>query len=104
MLCLLIVDTNVPEVTELSNITTSWAGFKIVGDNIDKNFRPSAQRYDNKTKSLHWFHYFAVKDWINFASYSDSAPVSPTVDITKLLVNKDDIAKITDDVEILISR
>jgi len=31
-------------------------GFVIVGDNIDKNVRPSFQRVDRKTESWHCFH------------------------------------------------
>ena len=40
--------------------TSEWTGFKIVGDNIDKNFRPTYQRHDNKTISLHAFHMYAL--------------------------------------------
>jgi len=41
---------------------TQWSGFKIVMDNIDKNFRPSYQRVDHQTKSLQCVHMFASKD------------------------------------------
>jgi len=39
-----------------------WNGFKIVGDNIDKNVRPSFQRAQHQTKSLHYFNSYAVRD------------------------------------------
>ena len=87
-----------------SSIPANWSGFKIVGDNVDKNFRPSTQRHDNETKSMHWFHLYAVKDRIDLSSYSDSTPNSPTIDVTKLLIHKDDLKQITSDVENLISR
>ena len=45
-----------------SDAVLKWQGFKIVGDNIDKNFRPSYQRMNSQTISLHFFHSFAVLD------------------------------------------
>ena len=37
------------------------SGFTVTGDNIDKNFRPSYQRQDRQTKSLHYFHAYAAR-------------------------------------------
>ena len=51
----------------------TWDGFKLVGDNIDKNIRPSEQRIDRQTRSLHYFHSFAVRDRVNFSNTSDAA-------------------------------
>uniref|UniRef100_A0A1X7T9Q8 DUF6589 domain-containing protein n=1 Tax=Amphimedon queenslandica TaxID=400682 RepID=A0A1X7T9Q8_AMPQE len=34
--------------------------FKIVGDNIDKNINPRYRRTNNKVKSLHYYHSYAV--------------------------------------------
>ena len=95
-------ETTVAEL--LSCIQTNWTGFKIVGDNVDKNFRPSTQRHDNKTKSMHWFHLYAVKDRIDLSSYSDCTSNLATIDVNELLIHKDDIKQITSDAEILISR
>jgi L1 cell adhesion molecule like protein len=39
-----------------------WNGFKIVGDNIDKNFRRTYQRIDRQTRSCHYYHSYAVLD------------------------------------------
>ena len=44
------------------NTPHSWVGYKIVGDNVDKNNRPNFQRTDRQTKSLHYFHACAAKD------------------------------------------
>lgn len=33
--------------------TSPWTGFKIVGNNLDKNIRPSFQQIDHQTKPLH---------------------------------------------------
>ena len=67
-----------------------WKGYKLVGDNLDKNVRPSFQRYDKKTNSLHYFHYYAVLDHINLFSLSESVQ-STQLDLTQLLVKQDDI-------------
>ena len=51
-----VVQTEIHDVdyTEPSTIAMlDWKGFKIVGDNVDKNIRPSFQRVNNRTVSLH---------------------------------------------------
>ena len=56
-------------VLELGScILADWTGFKIVGDNVDKNFCPSTQSYGNETKSMHRFYLYAVKDRIDLSS------------------------------------
>ena len=62
-----------------------WTGFKVVGDNLDMNIRPSFSRLDKKARSLHYFHYYAALDRIDLSSLSDKSPNDP-VDVTKLLV------------------
>ena len=58
--------------TEVENtIVTSWPGFKLVIDNVDKNIRPSFQRIDRQTQSLHYCHTIAVKDRIDLSEYSE---------------------------------
>ncbi len=52
-----------------SSDTLQWSGFKIVGNNIDKNIRPSLQRLTHQTKSLRFFHSYAVKDRVNFVQH-----------------------------------
>ena len=37
-------------------------GFKIVGDNIEKNVNPRYMCVDKRTQSLHYFNAYAVKD------------------------------------------
>jgi L1 cell adhesion molecule like protein len=48
-----------------------WSGFKIVGDNLDKNFRRSYQRLERQTVSHHYFHMYAVKDRVDLCQASD---------------------------------
>ena len=55
-----------------SELEMRWQGFKIVGDNIDKNIRPSMQRLTHQTRSLHNFHSYAVKDRVSFRYYAFS--------------------------------
>ena len=64
-------------------VVTEWKGFKIVGDNIDKNINPRHQTIMmNQTKSLHCFQSYAVQDRINLSNYSDIPPtIKPTEDI-----------------------
>ena len=42
-------------------------GYKLVGDNVDKNVKPSLQRYEMRSQSLHQFHSFAVRDRVPIA-------------------------------------
>ncbi len=50
---------------------SDWFGFKFVGDNIDKNIKPSFQRQEIQTQSLHHFHGYAIRDRVNMATMSD---------------------------------
>ena len=79
-----IVGRNNPQQDEMSSQQTvsSWHGFKVVGDNIDKNFHPSFSRSDRKTQSPHYFHYYAVLDRLDLSSCSDDIPTTP-VDVNK---------------------
>ena len=83
---------------------SGWFGFKIVGDNLDRNFRRSFKRHGKKTISMHAFHMYAVKDRIDFSSYSDIAPANAQVDVTKLLIGKTQLDKLNKDVMVLLSR
>uniref|UniRef100_A0A1X7SZV1 Uncharacterized protein n=1 Tax=Amphimedon queenslandica TaxID=400682 RepID=A0A1X7SZV1_AMPQE len=38
----------------------TWNGFRIIGDNLDKNVKPRYRRIDHGTDSLHFFHIYAV--------------------------------------------
>ena len=55
----------------------TWKGFKIVGDNFDKNVKRRHQTINRQTLSLHYFHAFAVKDRINYTTLDDTAPYKP---------------------------
>jgi L1 cell adhesion molecule like protein len=72
-------------------------GFKVVGDNIDKNIRPSFQCSERQTKSLHYFHSFAIKDRVDLHNCSDDAPQNTPIDSSTLLPLFDDIAQFRSD-------
>ena len=80
-----------------------WNGFKLVGDNIDKNYHQSFNRMDKKTSSIHYFHYYAVCDRIDLSTCSEAPPSAP-IDVEKLIVDMDDLAMLHSDVIILMSR
>ena len=55
----------------ISHHPFSWKGFKIVGDNLDKTVRPRRQRFDERTKSLHYFNTMAILDRVDMSRFSD---------------------------------
>ena len=81
-----------------------WPGFKIVGDNVDKNIHRAYQRLDMQTQSLHYFHCYAVRDRVNLSAYSDSPRHNPDVDPVTLLPLLSDMATVQHDCEILVAR
>jgi len=83
--------------------SSHWTGFKLVRDNVDKNFRPVFQRVDNKTNSMHAFHFYAVKDHVDLSSFSDVTPTNK-IDIDKLLINNEEIEELNSHMAILLSR
>lgn len=84
--------------------SSEWNGFKIVGDNIDKNIRPSFQRINRQTVSLHYFHSCAVGDRVNLASLSDIAPCDVSLDPTSILPNTTDLDAVKKEFQVLVSR
>ena len=60
-----------------------WNGFKLVIDNVDKNYRQSFHQIDKK---LHYVHYYAVCDCINLSSCSEAQRTAP-INVQKLIIN-----------------
>ncbi len=63
------------EGEDLTIATSGWFGFKVVGDNLDKNTRPRHQTIENRTVSLHYFNSYAVLDRINLSGVCDKRPI-----------------------------
>ena len=87
--------------TSPSPFLEKWEGYKLVGDNIDKNFRASYQRIDRSTQSFHYFHVYTVLD---FSGLSDVVPGASTVDPSSLVTSDADLSHVKQDMSILISR
>lgn len=51
------------------------ATYKLVGDNIDKDVKPQNMTCAHQTRSLHYFHTYAVKDHIDLSHLSIEQPV-----------------------------
>ena len=51
-------------------------GFKLVGDNIDKNVKARYQRQDHQNKSLHYFNSFALQSRIDFSELANVLPAT----------------------------
>ena len=90
--------TNVDDV-----VKPKWRGYKIVGDNIDKNFRRSFQRVDYQTRSFHYFHSYGVIDRVDFSGLSD-AQVTGEISLMSILPSKDDIKALKEAFYIFVSR
>ena len=83
-----IFGTDVSAAPTPSSLTT----YKIVGDNIDKNIKPRDMRSDHQTKSLHYFHLYAVRDRIDLSKYEDnpSLPDIAPINTDQLLPSEEE--------------
>ena len=84
-------------------------GYKIVGDNIDKNVRPRYTRQHSKTLSMHCYHSYAVRDRVNISGLSDEVPNLQrvpllSVPVTDILPSQTDEISIKHNFAILVSR
>ena len=80
--------------------------FKIVGDNVDKNIHPRDMRFDNQTRSLHYFHSYGVRDRVNIDDYSDQfePPDHGSIELTHILPSQLDDSAMLNNFSILIAR
>ncbi len=105
---ILTVATPSETVNEAGSTATApkWVGFRIVGDNIDKNIKPRDMRLDHQTQSLHYFNSFALQDRIDLSPYSDSPRrINPVeLDPSVFLPSKEDYRILEDTMTVLISR
>ena len=93
-----IVDTENVEKDECFD----WQGFKIVGDNINKNVKPRQMREDHQAKML---NYFYVYDRVDFGSLPDNPPQRPCdVDVHVLLPTADDLFGLKFNLAVLVAR
>ena len=68
--------------------------YKIIGDKQDKNVKPSARdmRSDHQTRSLHYYHAYAVRDRIDLTNFEDSPslPNLKDIDVQEILPSATD--------------
>ena len=80
-------------------------GYKIIGDNIDKNVHSRFHTLASPTKSLHYFHAYAVKDRIDTSKFSDIPPSIPNeVEITAILPTPQTNTNLREVFEVLVAR
>lgn len=88
-------------VTQMPKLVT----YKLVGDNIDKDVKPRQMRFDYQTRSLHYFHTYALQDRVDLSSLSDEPRPLPTpIDLTVILPDKADDECLQNNFAILMSR
>lgn len=87
---------------EDSSTASVNTGYKLVFDNIDKNVRPRHMRSDNQTRSLHYVQSYAVKDRVNYDSFSSEVPT--IVNVFDVLPTEEDYKCLKMNFAILVSR
>lgn len=101
--CIIVQDLYESE-TAMEHTTGAWLGYKFVGDNIDKNIKPSLQRHELHGQSLHFFHGYAVRDRLDLSRLSDKPPPSSPPDACKLIPSESDLSHLIDELVTIISR
>ena len=62
-------------------------GYKLVGDNIDKNVKPRYTCQDKNTLSLHYYHSYAVQDRVSLSGLSDEIPDISSIPLLSIPVH-----------------
>ena len=88
------MDSDEPRVQEMKMKPISYAGYKIMFDNLDKTIKL-------QTKSLHFIHSYAMKDRIDLYKLSDEMPTE--VNIWGIIPNEVDYLSLKSDFTKLIS-
>ena len=97
-------DARPVDASSESSFQPEWCGFKFVGDNIDKNIRPSFHRLQHQTKSLRHFHRYTVKDRVDLSGLPDADGSPSSIDATDLLITEEEWSRFKDDCCVLVSR
>ena len=91
---------------QLPDKRSSWSGFKLVGDNIDKTVKPRDMRLSHQSSSLHYFHVYAVKDRVDFFFFFCNVDLidRTTIDTTLFLPSAEDTSVLFANFKELIGR
>ena len=89
-----------------SDVSVKWTGFKIIGDNIYKNVRPTYQRLDHQTESFHHFHAMAVQDRVDLTTSTSQCSETHVQDVNheQLVLNSDNLSRLKHDFQVLLPR
>ena len=85
------------------SVNTAWKGFKLVGDNIHINVRRSFQRSYCTTRSLHYFHSYAILDRVDLSGVCDDPSNKPLL-FESLLPSASDISDFKKALATLVTR
>ena len=80
--------------------------YKLVGDNIDKEVCPRDMRSDYQSRSLHYFHKYAVRDRVDLTEVSDAkkVPDVKAIQLQELLPTSNDTKELRKNFSIVIAR
>lgn len=78
-------------------------GYKLVIDNIDSTVKPRYMREDVQNESLHYVQVYAVKDRVDFSSFTDCPPSSAKY-LYSILPTSDDYQKLKENMAVLVAR
>ncbi len=87
-----------------SNSGSINAGYKIVFDNLDKTVKPRHMSIEKQSTSLHYVHGYAVKDRIDFSTFSSVRETGTEQNLFALLPNENDYAVLKKRFSIHVSR
>ena len=96
-------------VLDVSNDSvTSPSYYKLVGDNVDLTVNPRYMRMDNKLRSLHYYHSYAVQDRINVHDLLNERPSQTSISVQEkaksLLPTESDDDVIVKNIKVLFAR
>lgn len=78
--------------------------FKLHGDNIDKEVRPSHMRKNRQTKSLHVFNVFAVRDRIDSTMLPETHEIPQSLSYQDFIPTDGDYNSLKNNFKILVQR
>ena len=92
--------------TQPERVSPQTVTYKLVGDNIDKNVRPRQMRTDYQTRSLHYFHTYAVCDRVDMSQFSNDKPITDMadIDLRELLPTQADEDTLRENFAVLVAR
>jgi hypothetical protein len=96
---------DVREDTGHDQQSSTWDGFKFVGDNLDRVVKSRFMRQDKQNRSLNYFNMYAVKDRIDLSSLSSYKPeIDTDVDLTRLFPSTNVQSQIFEIMVVLVAR